>query len=89
MSVLYVPEARLDELPPWECSDCGHPLLLPAVVWQRVRLELLHPDCAERKGVALLKDSRECELATNPAPRQRRRAIASVRHRLLTEEAVA
>lgn len=45
--------------------------------------------CAAHKGAALLKDSRECELAENPAPHWRLRAIDTVRYRLRAEEAVA
>lgn len=86
MSVVYDWTLWLEGTAPWLCSDCGKLIELPAVIWQGIRQELLHAACAAHKGAALLKDSRECELAADPRLHWRRRALGTVRHRLQVEE---
>jgi len=68
------------------CVECGEPIELPAVYWHGATRLLLHADCAQHLGIALLQDARECDLAASP--HWRRRAVATVKHRLVTEEAV-
>ena len=68
------------------CLECDGPLSVPFVYWHGAQPLLFHGECAEILGAALLKDSRECELAADPRPHWRRRAVATVRHRLRAEE---
>jgi hypothetical protein len=90
VTVLYPADSNvwwLGERPPWDCVGCGDPVHPPCIFWQTTRGELLlHGHCAEHLAVGLIKDSRECELASDPGPHWRRRAVATVRHRLQIEE---
>lgn len=93
MAVLYPADSTawwLGEAPPWECASCAEPVSPPCIFWQGASTAwLLHQACAEHLGGAFLKDSRECELASDPGEHWRRRLITGVRHRLMVEERVA
>lgn len=93
MSVLYpaeVDEWWIDTPTPWACIECSDAIAPPLVYWQTSdRTLLLHADCAARLGPHLIADAREAALAAHPEAHWRRRAIATVRHRLDVEERVA
>lgn len=92
MTVLYPADSAaywLGAPTPWRCVECGEPVAPPCVHWQGVRTLLLHAECAASLGPHLIADARECELAGDPGPHWRRRAVATVRHRLQAAEVSA
>lgn len=92
MSVLYSANGGatwLDWEGDWTCSECGSEVRPPAVYWHGEKLLLFHPECAGRLGQHLIADAREAQLAGDPAPHWRRRAAATLKHRLSIEETSA
>jgi hypothetical protein len=79
----------LDRLDSFECFFCGVQVTLPCVVWHGNFLVVFHPACARSLGAHLIADSREAELAGDPQPHWRRRAIGTMRYRLIKEEVAA
>jgi hypothetical protein len=74
------------------CVECDRGVRAPAVMWFCAIGELVwHPKCAQMVAVHLIGDTREALLAgdEDEQPFWRTRAIATVRHRLRSEEAVA
>lgn len=89
MSVLYpeqVDEWWINAPTPWRCIECGRPIAPPLVYWQGAETLMLHVECAAMLGPHLIADAREAQLAMDPEPVWRRRAVTAVRHRLETEE---
>jgi hypothetical protein len=92
VSVLYAADYGafwLDWEGDWTCAECGSEVRPPAVYWHGEKLMLFHPECAARLGPHLIADAREATLAGDPGSNWRRRAIATVRHRMRLGEIVA
>lgn len=94
MSVLYAAAGDeldwLDTPPPWRCAECAEVVDPPLVYWRAAEKDVFyHPSCALAVAPHLIGDAREATLAAGSEDFWRGRAIATVRHRLKTEETSA